>query len=41
MLRFARSGVVILEEKIGDVVVHGQVTCALIIVPGKVNASEL
>ncbi len=41
MLRFVRFGVVILEEKIVDVVAHGQGTCLLIVVPGKVDAGKL
>ncbi len=38
MLRFARFWVAVFEEKIGDVVAHGQAAYAVIVIPGKVNA---
>ncbi len=31
---------VIFDEKIVDVVTHGQATCSLIVVPGQINAGE-
>ncbi len=40
MLRLPRRGVVILEEKILDVVAHGQATCSPIVVPCQINASK-
>ena len=40
MLRFPGCGVVIFEEKIGDVVAHGQATSSLLVVPCEIDAGK-